>query len=131
MRPLGYWLKHIDALIEADFAAALADFGLDRRTWQVLNTLHAKPHTYAELTAAVAPFPDTDAAVRALAERGLITVTENTLYLNDTGEKSYVEVAARVRERRERITRGISDEEYAATITVFERMAANLTTSGS
>jgi hypothetical protein len=34
-RPIGWWLKQLDARIEASFDAALADVGVDRRRWQI------------------------------------------------------------------------------------------------
>ena len=42
-RPIGYWLKHLDRLIEASFERIFADEGLTRRDWQVLSTLDAAP----------------------------------------------------------------------------------------
>ena len=44
-RPIGYWLKHLDRLIEATFDRTLADVGLGRRHWQTLNTLAGGPAT--------------------------------------------------------------------------------------
>jgi hypothetical protein len=38
-RPIGYWLKHLDRLIEDTFERTLSMEGLTRRHWQVLNTL--------------------------------------------------------------------------------------------
>jgi hypothetical protein len=55
-RPIGYWLKHLDRLIEDNFDRLLASEGLTRRHWQLLNTLHRGPSTHEELAEAVAPF---------------------------------------------------------------------------
>src|SRR5215813_2415405 len=55
-RPIGYWLKHLDRLIEDTFSRALAEQGLTRRHWQVLNTLAREPAGPAELTKALDPF---------------------------------------------------------------------------
>jgi hypothetical protein len=38
-RPIGYWLKHLDGLIEAAFSRTLAGQGVTRRHWQALKTL--------------------------------------------------------------------------------------------
>jgi hypothetical protein len=46
-RPIGYWLKHLDSMIEGTFERTLASEGLTRRHWQVLNTLHTQPSTPA------------------------------------------------------------------------------------
>jgi hypothetical protein len=55
-RPIGYWLKALDRLIDARLAEALAGAGLNRRQWQLLNVLGRAPSTEEELGAAVAPF---------------------------------------------------------------------------
>jgi hypothetical protein len=43
--PIGYWLKHLDSLIEAAGERALAGQGVTRRHWQALNTLQERPST--------------------------------------------------------------------------------------
>lgn len=55
-RPIGYWLKHLDRLIEGNFERTLASDGLTRRHWQVLNTLSTGSRTEAEIVDALAPF---------------------------------------------------------------------------
>ena len=44
-RPIGFWLKLVDRLIDEGFDAVLGDAGLTRRHWQVLNLLQAEPAT--------------------------------------------------------------------------------------
>jgi hypothetical protein len=36
-RPIGWWLKHLDGLIEAAFDRALATERLSRRHWQTVT----------------------------------------------------------------------------------------------
>ena len=55
-RPIGYWLKHLDRLIDDSFSRALAADELTRRHWQVLNTAARGPASPAELTQALEPF---------------------------------------------------------------------------
>jgi len=43
--PIGYWLKHLDGLIEAHFDRALTHHNLARRHWQALNMLSGGPLT--------------------------------------------------------------------------------------
>ena len=40
-RPIGYWLKLLDQLIEADLTRTLTPLGFNRRQWQVLNIVEA------------------------------------------------------------------------------------------
>jgi hypothetical protein len=55
-RPIGYWLKRLDGLIEENFERTLTGDGVTRRQWQALNTLHQRPSTQAELAEALQPF---------------------------------------------------------------------------
>jgi DNA-binding MarR family transcriptional regulator len=130
-RPIGYWLKQIDTLIETHFQRALAEDGLDRRQWQVANTLAAGPATRAQLDEAIAPFlaDDPDGGSRALGAllgRGWVEETAGQLALTDAGAAAHTRIQDRVNASRRRITDGISDEQYQAVVATLERMAANL-----
>jgi hypothetical protein len=78
-RPIGYWLKHLDRLIDQAFERALDADGLTRRHWQVLNTLAAGPSTNAALTAALQPFAQGDSmAIEVVINDFLGTITMST-----------------------------------------------------
>jgi hypothetical protein len=51
-RPIGFWLKLVDRLIDA----VLGDAGLTRRHWQVLNLLQTQPATLQRIDTRLAPF---------------------------------------------------------------------------
>jgi len=128
--PIGYWLKHLDRLIENDFDRALASESLGRRHWQVLNSLHIEPGTIDGLDRRLAPFLEEDEdtvapALDRLRELGWIEGAD-TLALTPRGEAEHEKLFARVSEARARLTRGIGDEEYRAVVDVLERMSANL-----
>ena len=55
-KPIGYWLTTLDRLIDEYFDRALADQGVQRRHWQILNILQASPAPDAEIAAALGPF---------------------------------------------------------------------------
>ena len=42
-RPIGYWLKLLDRLLEEDLDRTLVPFDLNRRQWQILNVLAKGP----------------------------------------------------------------------------------------
>ena len=42
-RAIGYWLKHLNRLIEEAFGDALEEQALSRRHWQAMNTLAGAP----------------------------------------------------------------------------------------
>ena len=128
--PIGYWLKHLDRLIENDLDRTLASKSLGRRHWQVLHFLHREPGTLADLDRRLAAFLDeneasTAPAVEELRRRGWVEGLV-ALDLTDTGRRAHDDLFEKVRGSRERIARGISAEEYRAAVSVLERMSANL-----
>ncbi|MER7246560.1 hypothetical protein [Kribbella sp. NPDC000426] len=57
-----------------------------------------------------------------LVERGWLTGDE----LTEAGERALAALDTKVRAQRRKITTGISDEEYLATVDVLRRMTRNL-----
>jgi DNA-binding MarR family transcriptional regulator len=130
-RPIGYWLKEVDRLIEEDFARLLAEERLTRRHWQVLNTVAKGPRTMAELDEELSPFlstrmPSVAPVVGELRARGWV---DGTVALTEKGRERHREVSERVAVNRRRLTKSISAEEYRSVVDVLERMAGNLTTA--
>ena len=122
-KPIGWWLKELDRLLEASFEQVLAADGLTRRQWQALNAA-AGPESVAN---ALAPFLTGDPAELAavtdpLAERGWLSGDQ----LTPAGVEALRELTTKVQAQRRRVIAGVSDEEYLATIGVLRRMAANL-----
>jgi DNA-binding MarR family transcriptional regulator len=133
-QPIGYWLKHLDALIESSFDEVLAVDHLSRRGWQVLNTVARGPLSTADLADALAPFlsgePDAiTPTVTELLERGwLARDTTGRLDLTVAGRHACRQIRDRVHTMRATAARGVSREEYRGVIDVLGRMSANLET---
>ena len=131
-RPIGYWLKHLDRLIEGTFERTLASEGLTRRHWQALNTLRARPSTHAEIAAALAPFLAGDPGaerrvVDDLVARGWVKPGRNDLLeLTAEGVGAHAALHERVAATRQALLRGVTEDEYRAVIDVLRRMAENL-----
>ncbi|WP_047867493.1 MarR family winged helix-turn-helix transcriptional regulator [Nocardiopsis sp. RV163] len=128
--PIGYWLKHLDRLIENDLDRTLAAESLGRRHWQVLNSLRTEPGTVADLDRRLAAFLDEDEdsvtpVVEELRRRGWVEGLVS-LSLSAAGESAHESLFNRVDEARRRISRGVSAEEYRTAVDVLERMSANL-----
>lgn len=128
--PIGYWLKHLDRLIESDLDRVLAAESLGRRQWQVLNSLHSEPATLLQLDQRLLPFLDEDETtvgpeVEALRQRGWI---KGLVSLEPTqeGQRAHDVLLERVQQTRDRLTENIDDQEYLATVDVLKRMSANL-----
>src|SRR5262245_21720093 len=129
-RPIGYWLKHLDRLIEETFSQTLASDGLTRRHWQILNTLARGPAPSAELTNALDPFvrhdpAALDTAVDDLANCGWVSRDQDgRLCLTQAGQTAHQQTQERVQQTRGLILRGVSTSEYATVIDILTRMSA-------
>ena len=145
-KPIGWWLKEVDRLLEQSFEQTLAEDGLTRRQWQALNA--AAPHYPAStpqpretaaqapdgaaeavtIGVALAPFLDGGsgelaAVIGPLVERGWLVGQ----VLTAEGEAARRRLAEKVRAQRRRVMAGISEADYRVTVDVLRRMAGNLT----
>lgn len=118
-RMIGYWLKHLDGLFEQVLPAALAAHQVSRREWQALNVLAVGDD---HPRAALLPFAAVGDALEQLSSRGWVSGGR----LTDDGRRAHEAIAAHVMRVRRQAAEGISEEEYATTIDVLRRMAANL-----
>jgi hypothetical protein len=110
---MGYWLKHLDNLLESSMEQALQ--GISRREWQLLNAA-AHDETWP------LPFQGIDEAEARLAARGWLADGR----LTEAGRAAHAEIAEQVGGFRRQVTEGVTQEEYQATVGVLRRMVANL-----
>jgi DNA-binding MarR family transcriptional regulator len=134
-RPIGYWLKKLDRLIDGQFERQLGEVGLSRRRWQLLNLLEDGPRSVPELQSALEPFlqddpDDLSDALSGLVTRGWADTRDNIVSLTETGQAQFKLIKVRVAELHQSSMVGISPEEYQAAIDVISRMAANLSADG-
>lgn len=131
-RPLGYWLKLVDRLIDEQFASTLEEHGVTRRQWQLLNVLSREPATVEQLDAAVAPFlsaDDEESSVdhlTELIESGWVDATPTGYDVTERGRGAFERLAEVVATQRTVMAAGVTEDEYTQTISVLERMARNL-----
>lgn len=130
-RPIGFWLKLVDRMIDEQFASTLEEHGVTRRQWQLLNVLSREPATAEQLDAAVAPFlsaDDGDTSAEHLAElvdSGWVTVGA-AYELTERGRTAFDKLESVVAAQRTIMAEGIGPDEYEQTVSVLERMARNL-----
>lgn len=122
-KPIGWWVKELDRLLEASFEQVLATDGLNRRQWQILNAARGDD----PIAVALAPFLSGDPAELAsfadpLTARGWLDGEQ----LTPAGAAALAQLTEKVQAQRRRITVGIVDAEYRQTIDVLRRMAVNL-----
>lgn len=128
--PIGYWLKHLDRLIESGFDRILAAELLDRRHWQVLHSLQEGSATVAELDARLAPFLDEQehtvaSALEQLRARQWVQ-GQVLLSVTEAGARAHQEIFERMQELRRRLSEGISERDHRVAVQVLERMSANV-----
>lgn len=133
LRPIGFWLKLVDRLIDEHFDSDLNEAHLSRRHWQLLNVLKREGHgmTIAEIDESVRPFLDeTEPTARPtldnLVERGWVFTDAGRYDLTSDGVAAFEPAFAKVSETRREVAHGITHDEYQATVAVLERMARNL-----
>ncbi|MEV5648150.1 hypothetical protein AB0L57_07860 [Nocardia sp. NPDC052254] len=130
-KPFGYWLKHIHNGLEGNLAAAVGELGLDRRSWQILNTVAHGPIDAAAVVDALAPFAEDDVAIEShlavLARRGVVATDASGRYaLTDAGAELHAEASDRVHAARLAIMRGFSEAEFRTLLELLRRVAANV-----
>jgi len=129
--PIGYWLKHLHNLLEKQFDLALADLSVNRRQWQLLNTLSRATRTQKELREALAPFwtggePDPREPLADLAARGWTQDDDGAISLTEHGRTAHANLAARIDRMRAAVLGDLTAEQYAETVRVLSIMAANV-----
>lgn len=136
-RPLGYWLRLLDLLIEEHLDRALMREGIRRRHWQVVNLLKTRTAhggrsasmTGEDIAEQLGPFLSgseltLDEVLGELTRRGWVTRTE-PYGLTAAGEEAHAALARIVERAAARIDEGVTARERADTVGVLRRMAAN------
>jgi hypothetical protein len=131
-RPIGFWLKLVDRLIDERFAAIIEEHGVTRRQWQLLNVIENSSATVEQLDEAIAPFVEAgseETAVEHLAE--LVdsdwVVVEGSVYaLTERGRAAFGRLQHVVDSLRDQTSEGLTQEQYETTLAALERMAVNL-----
>lgn len=122
-RPLGYWLRVVDGLLDREFAAALDAEGISRRDWMALNVLSGDidaPEVRERLIRR-------GKRLRGLEERGWVQEHgDGTWSLTDLGRAERERVGAIVDGIRSRVTGAVGDDAYAAMTASLEAIAREL-----
>lgn len=130
-KPLGYWLKLLDRLIEEDLDRSLEPYGLNRRHWQILNLLVQAPRDAHAIDTDLHAFftgrSDAARSLRELTAAGWTVMTDSgEASLADDARRRFEEMQASVRSARHRISSGLERADYDMTITTLRTMCRNL-----
>lgn len=128
-RPLGWWLKEADALLEAAFDAALEGTDVDRRRWQVLASLGRKPVARSALLAALGSFDPPQVLAGALDEvlkQGWVDESGDLLRLTNAGSAQQQALRPRVEQVRDRVSAALPQEDYVQLVNLLARLTEGL-----
>jgi hypothetical protein len=129
-RPVGYWLRLLDQLIEEALDATLRRLSLNRRDWQALNLAASGPVTLTTVEAELAAFESANGSVEAtvngLIERGWIEAHGDELVLTSAALPRLEGARAAVKQARDRTSAGVARSDYDTTIATLETMCRNL-----
>jgi DNA-binding MarR family transcriptional regulator len=138
-RPIGYWLKLVDRLIDESLDDVFHHTGLTRRHWQVLTMIRDGVSEETAVDGVLSPFTGASAgggpgahatAVSAevddLERRGWVTRTDGRLSVTVAGNHAYHDLLEGVSRARERVAEGIPPEQFEDTLATLRQMAHNL-----
>ena len=131
-RPIGFWLKLVDQLVDEQYGASFEEHGVTRRQWQMMNMLTSGPTSEKELSDKLRPFfpavePGTSKElIDELVESNWVAVQDGQYTLTELGSHSLENLRGAVERIREQVTAEVSEEEYEALVGVLQRMASNL-----
>ncbi|MFT4258956.1 MarR family winged helix-turn-helix transcriptional regulator [Microbacterium sp.] len=113
-RPLGYWLKATDRLMAAEFDAAFAHEGVNRRDWRLLNVVDGT----VEATRPLHP-----RKLAGLIERGWVAPEGDGWTLTDEGRAAKTRLAELAENIRARVTDAVSPDDLDTTLRTLEQIA--------
>ena len=127
-RPIGWWVRRLDALLEEAVDTAVSAEGLTRRHWQVLHSLAEGAVDEAAVHEALRDFPgDVGAVVEGLTARGWVDrPAPGSVQLTEDGAAAHDRMARAVGRVRRHAADGLSRQEYERTILVLSRMVENM-----
>jgi DNA-binding MarR family transcriptional regulator len=116
-RPISWWVKRLDTLLEEAVDAVVTGEGLTRRHWQVLHALATGTEHDA----------DVDVVVSDLVGRGwVVRLGADGIRLTPEGTVAHARVQRAVGRVRRHVADGLSRNEYERTILVLSRMVSNI-----
>ncbi|MEO7124074.1 MAG: hypothetical protein ABI400_13340, partial [Lacisediminihabitans sp.] len=118
-RPIGFWLRLVDRLINEQFEHVLSDFDVTRQQWEILNILSPGPGSLDRLNHELAPFFDSiDGGcaaehVAGLIDRGWVDVAFEYYELTGAGAVKHAELHRVVAKTRSAAVAELDDDDYA------------------
>ena len=122
-RPLGYWLRAVDALITEEFAKAFDGEGVTRRDWMLLNAVSGD----ADVPGFAERLARKGKRLRGLEQRGWVEEAgDGTWMLTDAGRAAKERLGTIVEGVRSRVAGAVAPEDYAKMLASLEAIAREL-----
>ena len=131
-RPLDFWLKLVDTLINVNFRIMLEEHGIVRRQWEMMRLLSRGPASQNDLDVALAPFlPESEpgsstTALSELTDSGWLTQIDGRYELTERGRVVHRSLDEVFSHKNQELADGVTPDEYALVVSVLQRIAANL-----
>ncbi len=128
-RPIGWWLKEADARLDATFERTLRGSAIDRRGWQVLNSLARRPTSRTELVASLASFDEpavVQGVVAEMQDRLMVEEAAGLLQLTPSGARKQADLAPLVDGVRQQISAALPQEDYITLVRLLARLTEAL-----
>ena len=122
-RPLGYWLRQVDARLTREFATVLADEGVTRRDWMLLNAVSGD----VDVPGLAERLARKGKRLAGLERRGWVDEAgDGTWTLTAEGRAAKDRIASLVGDIRGRVAGAVPPEDFATTMTSLEAIAREL-----
>jgi hypothetical protein len=130
-RPIGYWLRLVDGLIDDQFAHTLDEHGVTRMQWQLMNVLARGQASVEMLDAAVKPYlvaggETTLDHLTELIESAWVDATPTGYEITERGQAALERLTAVVATQRTQMSEGLTEPDYLTTIATLQQIATNL-----
>jgi hypothetical protein len=130
-RPLGYWVKTVDRMLDEQFEAEADGHGLSRQEWRLLSRLRTSAVAVEAAGAALPPSTGeeqtTEEALEALCSKGYAERQTTEYRLTDEGGAKAGEVQDASTQRiLDRALDGLTPEDAQHLVATLERIATNL-----
>lgn len=112
-RPFGFWIKAVDRLMAAEFAAAFEGEHANRRDWRLLNAVDGTAPAHRPLSAH---------KLHSLVERGWVVAEGDGWALTDDGRAAKDRLGGIVDGIRAKVTDAVNPEDLSTTIATLEQI---------
>lgn len=133
--PIGFWVKKADSFLTENIDEIQSSYGLNRTSWQILNTLSEQGEiTQEKLESVMSTFANQD-KVKSVLEKfekeGLAVIENEKIKCSEKGLKLHKVCFEKQKIFRDQAMTGISQEEYNTTISTLEKIVNNINNKAS